>query len=363
MGAESKTQSPPLNIKTLLVLVLVAISTQAVAQEVVRVHNWADYIDPAVVLDFERETGIKVDYSTYTTAAQLEADLDSSERFDVIFPSDLQLDRLIKENRLAPLDFRELPNRKEVSRELLLRLNSRINADLYAIPYMWGTVGLVVHEREASRALQAPVPNSWSVLFDPSNVDKLRSCGVMLQNEREHSLFLYLTYKGRNLKTSSARSINKAVHEIRSLKLADSPQPFTAFVSQLAAGKVCAAMAWNGLASLANESGELRFSIPQEGSLQFIDSLAIPGNAGNVPAAYRFIDYLLKPENAVRNARASHFLPSLDLDREGNRRLLPELAAPTQNERRRLYLGQPLSHDERRTIEAAWAEPDADRQD
>ena len=361
MRAKRKTQSPSLNIKTLLVLVWAAISAQALAQEVVRVHNWADYIDPAVVQDFERETGIKVDYSTYTTAAQLEADLDSDERFDVIFPSDLQLDRLIKENRLAPLDFRELPNRQEVSRELLLRLNSRINADLYAIPYMWGTVGLVVHEREASRALQAPVPNSWSVLFDPSNVDKLRSCGVMLQNEREHSLFLYLTYKGRNLKTSSARSINKAVHEIRSLKLADSPQPFTSFVSQLADGKVCAAMAWSGLASLANESGDLRFSIPQEGSLQFIDGLAIPGNAGNVPAAYRFIDYLLKPENAVRNARASHFLPSLDL--EGNRRLLPELAAPTQNERRRLYLGQPLSHDERRTIEAAWAEPDADRQD
>jgi len=77
---------------------------------------------------------------------------------------------------------------------------------------------------------------------------------------------------------------------------------------------------------LANESGDLRFSIPQEGSLQFIDGLAIPGNAGNVPAAYRFIDYLLKPENAVRNARASHFLPSLELDQEGNRRLLPELS-------------------------------------
>ncbi|HEX5842413.1 MAG TPA: extracellular solute-binding protein [Pseudomonas sp.] len=362
MKAERKTQSPSLNLKTLLVLALAALSTQAVAQEVVRVHNWADYIDPAVVQDFERETGIRVDYSTYTTATQLEADLDSGERFDVIVPSDLQLDRLIQENRLAPLDFRELPNRQEVSRELLLRLNSRTNADLYAVPYMWGTVGLVVHEQEASRALQAPVPNSWSVLFDPSNVDKLNSCGVMLQNEPEHSLSLYLTYKGKSLKTSSARSIKKAVREIRSLKLESSPHPFTTFVSQLADGKVCAAMAWNGLASLANESGELRFTIPQEGSLQFIDSLAIPGNASNVPAAYRFIDYLLKPENAVRNARASHFLPSLDLDRESNRRLLPELAAPTQDERRRLYLGQPLSNDERRTIEAAWAEPDTNSQ-
>ncbi|HEP9463088.1 extracellular solute-binding protein [Pseudomonas aeruginosa] len=345
-----------MHAKALIGIVVTTVAVQAAAQEVVKVHNWADYIDPAVVQDFERETGIRVDYTTYTTAAQLEADLDSGERFDVIVPADSQLDRLIKENRLAPLDFRELPNRAEVSRDLLLRLNSRTNADLYAIPYMWGTVGLVVHERAASQALQAPVPNSWSVLFDPASVGKLKPCGVMLQDEPEQALSLYLNYRGQSLRSSNARSIRKAIHELRRLELSPSPQPFTAFISQLAEGKVCAAMAWSGLVSLANEKGELRYSIPEEGSLLFIDSLAIPGNAGNVPAAYRFIDYLLRPENAVRNARASHFTPSLDLGRPGNRQLLPELATPTPEERRRLYIGEELSSDKKRTLDAAWAE-------
>lgn len=348
-----------MHTKVLLGILLVAASAQVAAQEVIRVHNWADYIDPAVLQDFERDTGIKVEYTTYTTAAQLEADLGSGERFDVIVPSDIQLDRLINENRLAPLDFRELPNRSEVSKDLLLRLNSRTNADLYATPYMWGTVGLVVHERAASQALQTPVPNSWSVLFDPASVDKLKSCGVMLQDEPEQVLSLYLTYRGKSLRGSNARSIEKAIGEIRRLNLPPSPQPFTSFISQLAEGRICAAMAWSGLASLANEKGELRYSIPEEGSLMFIDSLAIPGNASNVPAAHRFINYLLKPENAARNARASHFTPSLDLDQQSNRQLLPELVTPNQEERRRLYIGEELSSEKKRAIDAAWAEADS----
>lgn len=348
-----------MHIRVLLGILLVAATAQVAAQEVIKVHNWADYIDPDVLRDFQRDTGIKVEYSTYSTAAELEADLDSGERFDVIVPSDIQLARLINENRLAPLDFRELPNRSNVSKDLLLRLNSRANADLYAIPYMWGTVGLVVHERAASQALQAPVPNSWSVLFDPASVDKLKSCGVTLQDEPEQTLSLYLTYKGKSLGQSNARSIEKAIGEIRRLNLSPSPQPFTSFISQLAEGKVCAAMVWSGLASLANEKGQLRYSIPEEGSLLFIDSLAIPGNAGNVPAAHRLINYLLKPENAARNARASHFTPSLDLDQQSNRQLLPELVTPNQEERRRLYIGEELSSEKKRAIDAAWAEADS----
>lgn len=355
MGAERKTQSPPLNIKTLLALGLAAFSNLASAQEVVRVHNWANYLDPVVLRDFERDTGIRVDYTTYTTAAQLEADLDSGDRFDIIVPTDIQLERLIQENRLAPLDFSELPNRSEVSKELLLRLNARVNADLYAVPYMWGTVGLVVHEQNASQALQAPVPNSWSILFDPAYLDKLKPCGVMLQNEPEQALSLYLTYKGKNLRSSTARSIEKATREILQLNIARSPDSFPSFVSQLAEGKVCAAMAWSGIVSLANKAGTLRYTIPEEGGMLFIDSLAIPGNASNVPAAYQLIDYLLKPENAARNARVSHFTPSLDLSKQSNRQL-PRLPTPSQEERRRLYLGEPLSSDQKHAIDSAWAQ-------
>ncbi|WP_052659276.1 extracellular solute-binding protein [Pseudomonas sp. LFM046] len=326
-----------------------------------KVHNWADYIAPDVLRDFERDTGIRVEYSQFATAAELEADLASGKRFDVIVPTDFQLERLIKENQLLELDVADLPNRAEVSDELLAKLTSKGRADQYVAPYMWGTVGLVVNERAASQALQAPVANSWSVLFDPASAGKLKACGAVLHNEPEQTLSLYLNYRGKNLRTQSARGIDKATREIGDLGVPLGPKAFTDLVSQLSEGRICAAITWNGIAAMANDKGALRFSIPLEGGLMFIDSLAIPRNAPNREAAYRFIDYMLQPGIAARNATATHFIPSFDLDLERNRQLLPDLAIPSQEERRRLFFLERQSDSQKRAIDAAWSHLAADK--
>lgn len=346
-------------IRLLVGIGLAATAAQACATDVVRVHNWAEYIDPGVIHDFERDTGIKVEYTQFASAAALETDLAGGKRFDVIVPTDFQLARLIKEGQLLELNQAELPNRAEVSSELLAKLSSKHRADRYVVPYMWGTVGLVVNERAASRALQGPVANSWDLLFDPASASKLKSCGAVLHNEPEQTLSLYLNYRGKNLSSLSARGIEKAVGELAELGVPLGPKVFTDLVSQLAEGRLCAAITWNGIVSMANQKGELRFSIPEEGGLMFIDSLAIPRNAPNRQLAHRFIDYLLKPEIAARNARATHFIPSLDLNRERNRQLLPELNIPSPEERRRLFFLERLNDDQRRAINASWSQLDA----
>lgn len=349
----------PARIRRLIGIWLSLLALQASAENVVKVHNWAEYIDPEVLRDFERDTGIKVEYSQFATAAELEADLASGKRFDVIVPTDFQLERLIKEHQLLELDVADLPNRAEVSGELLAKLSSKSRADQYVTPYMWGTVGLVVNERAASQALQGPVADSWSVLFDPSSAGKLKSCGAVLHNEPEQTLSLYLNYRGKNLRTLSARGIEKATREIVDLGVPLGPKTFTDLVSQLSEGRICAAITWNGIAAMANDKGQLRYSIPREGGLMFIDSLAIPRNAPNREAAYRFIDYMLQPGIAARNAGATHFIPSLDLNLERNRRLLPDLAIPSQEERRRLFFLERQSDSQKRAIEAAWSRLDA----
>ncbi|MFZ6047054.1 extracellular solute-binding protein [Pseudomonas sp. CR3202] len=351
----------PTCITFLMGIWLTVMATQAAAENVVKVHNWADYIDPDVLRDFERDTGIRVEYSQFATAAELEADLASGKRFDVIVPTDFQLERLIKEQQLLELDVADLPNRAEVSDELLAKLSSKSRADQYVTPYMWGTVGLVIHERAASQALQGPVANSWSILFDPSSAGKLKACGAVLHNEPEQTLSLYLNYRGRNLRTQSARGIEQATREIGDLGMPLGPKNFTDLVTQLSEGRICAAITWNGIAAMANDKGELRYSIPLEGGLMFIDSLAIPRNAPNREAAYRFIDYMLQPGIAARNARATHFIPSFDLDLERNRRLLPDLAIPSQEERRRLFFLERQSDSQKRAIDAAWSRLNADK--
>ncbi len=331
---------------------------QATAGEVVRVHNWAEYIDPEVIDDFQRETGIRVDYSQFTTAAELEADLAAGQRYDVIVPTDFQLERMIKANQLLELDLQLLPNRAEVSGELLARLSSKNRAERFVVPYMWGVAGLVVHQKAAARVLQGPVTNSWGLLFDPANANSLKSCGAVLHNEPEQMLSVFLNYRGKNLRSQSARGIEKATRDLHDLGIPLGPSGFADLVEQLAQGRICATVTWNGIASLANQNGELRFLIPQEGGLMFIDSLAIPRDAPNKAGAYRFINYLLDPRNAARNARATHFTPSLDLTRERNRRLLPDIALPSQEERRRLFFMERLSDSQKRAVDAAWSQLD-----
>lgn len=340
-------------IRRLLGIGLTLLAVQASAANVVRVHNWAEYIDPDVIRDFERDTGIKVEYSQFATAAELEADLAAGKRFDVIVPTDFQLQRMIQENQLLELELAKLPNRSEVSSELLSKLSSKNRADRYVTPYMWGTAGLVINEHAVSQALQGEVTNSWSLLFDHATASKLKSCGAVFHNEPEQTLSLYLNYRGKNLRTLSVRGIDKATREIDELGIPLGPKAFTDLVSQLSEGRICAAITWNGIAAMANQKGELRYSIPQEGGLIFIDSLAIPRNAPNRQSAYRFIDYMLQPSVAARNARATHFTPSLDLTRESNQRLLPELTIPGPEERRRLFFLERLSDDQRHAIDAA----------
>ncbi|MDH4582831.1 extracellular solute-binding protein [Pseudomonas sp. BN415] len=345
-----------MHVKVLLGIFLVATSTHAAAKEVIKVHSWANYFDSSVLKDFERDSGIKVEHTTYASSAQLDADLDSGKRYDVIVPTDMQVDFLIKENQLVPLEFRELPNRSRISKELLLRQNARTNTDLYATPYTWGTVGLLINERAASEALQTPTPNSWSLLFDPAKFDRLKGCGVMVQDEPIQILSLYLTYKGRSLRSSNVQSIEKAIGEIRRLGLTKPPQPGTSIASRLTEGTICAAMTWSGQVSKADLDDGLRYVIPEEGSLLFIHSLAIPASSSNASGAHRFINYLLQPEIATRNSKRNHFIPSTSQRPLDNQQLAAERITPTQHERRRLYMSEELSTEKRHAIKAAWTD-------
>ncbi|HCF9805921.1 extracellular solute-binding protein [Pseudomonas aeruginosa] len=305
---------------------------------------------PEVIRSFEQETGIRVQYSDYRTAADLDGALASGQHFDVILPSDFQLEHLIDTQQLAELDASALPNRTFVSSELLVRLTSRSRADRYAIPYMWGTVGLVVNEAEVIKALQKPAGNSWTLLFDPSKASKLKLCGSALGSVPEQAVSLLLNYKGKSVEHQNARTIQKAARELQTLGLPAWTSSFPQFITELSKGKICAATTWNGLASLANGKGNLRYSIPQEGGLLFIDSFAIPRNAPNPKAAYSFINYMLKPANAGRNAQATHFAPGLDLGQPSVRAALPEQVPLTSDEKMRLFMPEGMSEAQRKEI-------------
>ncbi|HBO3621556.1 polyamine ABC transporter substrate-binding protein [Pseudomonas aeruginosa] len=327
----------------------------AQAEETLRVYNWNDYIDPQVLESFQKDTGIRVEYHTFATAEELDRALRSGEAIDVAVPSHDTLPALLKDNLLRPLDFTQLPNRSHLDRQLLSKLAAVDPDNRHAVPYLWGAVGLAINTPQAEAAYGGPLPNSWSLLFDASQSQRLKSCGISLLDAPDETLAILLNYQGRNLgrtAPSQVRRAAEALHGLRpNLRYVDSER----YIADLEGGRLCLAMAWVGDALRAAKAGQpVSFEVPQEGSVLFIDNLVIPTSAQHPRQAHRFIDYLMQPKIAAQitaatlypsgNADATGFLdpalrqqPGLYPDRDTSRRLFaletpPEKLRPVVDE-------------------------------
>ena len=305
----------------------------------ITVYNWNDYIAPQVLENFERDSGIHVNSHTYATAEELLQRLDADEAIDVAVPSHDALPKLIRDKRLQPLDFARLPNRTHLDKPLLNKLAAFDPQNRYAVPYLWGSVGLAINQPKAEAAYGGPLPNSWSLLFDPLQSKRLAGCGMSVIDAPDEVLSILLNYTGYSLASSSTSRLLAAGETLNALrprlKYVDSER----YIDDLAKGELCVSLAWVGDALAAAKAGQpVRFVIPDEGSALFIDNLVIPANAPHADLAHRFIDYLMQPQVAALiseetlypspNADAQAFidpalrdLPGLYPDRDTKRRL------------------------------------------
>ena len=315
----------------------------------IRVLNWNDYIAPQVLKDFETETGIHIEYRTFSTAEELNTALTSGESFDIAVPSHNDLPRLIKNGQLQPLDFSRLGNRTHLDIQLLSKLAAVDPGNRYAVPYLWGAVGLAINTPQAEAAFGGPLPDSWSLLFDAEQSTRLASCGISVLDAPDETLSLLLNYQGRSLVRSAPSRIERAGNVLDGLKpnlrYVDSER----YIEDLTNGRLCVAMAWVGDALAAADAGQpVRFLVPDEGSVLFIDNLVIPSSARRADLAHRFIDYLMQPEVAALitaetlypngNADSHEFLdaalrnqPGLYPDMETKRRLHALEALPEKH--------------------------------
>ncbi|WP_395503141.1 extracellular solute-binding protein [Ectopseudomonas mendocina] len=336
------------------VLMLVCVGGQA---QTLRIYNWKDYIDPQVLAGFERTTGIKVDYQTFTTAQELDEALDAGAAFDLVAPSHFQLQRLIDDRRLQQIDVSKLRHYDNLDPKLLASLAGFSGAGRYVVPYLWSTVGLVIERETVQRALGQEVPPSWRLLFDTNYAQRLQACGIGWLDAPEETFSLWMNLQGKRLPDASTRRLADSGAQLFVRAGALRALNNEAYIEDLAAGRLCVAMAWSGHAlSAASRRPTLEFLVPEEGALLTIDSWAIPAAAQQPELAYRFIDYLLEPGNARMNTDATRFYAPLRSD-------LPEMIelaqrspafVPRPGERRRLYFLEPLRPEQKQAIDRQW---------
>jgi putrescine transport system substrate-binding protein len=292
-----------------------ALPVLAAPQEV-HFANWADYIGPTVLQDFQKETGIRVVLDAFESDEVLEAKLLTGHSgFDVVVPSADFLARQLKAGVYRPLDDALLPNRKNLDPDLLARVAQSDPGNRFAVPYLWGTVGIGYNPAKIKAALGADAPlDSWDLVFKPENLAKLKGCGVALLDSPAKILPLALHYLGKDPNSNNPADYEAGTKLLESLKPSVTYFSSTKYIADLANGNICVAIGFSGDVLQAQKSAQeaggavdVQYSVPKEGTNIWFDNLAIPKDARNPEGAHAFINYLLRPDVIARTSDYLHY--------------------------------------------------------
>jgi putrescine transport system substrate-binding protein len=287
----------------------------AAEEPLVNFANFVEEIAPETLPAFTRETGLKVNYDTYETNLALESRLVvGNTAFDVVVPGNNFLERQIKAGVYQPLDKERLPNLQHLDPRILEQLAVNDPGNRFAVPYLWGTTSFGYNVRKVEAALGGPAPDSWALLFDPQHAAKLATCGIAVTDSPWLMVGFALMYLGRDPNSESLDDLADAMRVLMAIRPYVRDVTSMPATSALVDGDICLAVSpsaeFRAARELARETGrdvEIRYVIPKEGAMLWIDTLAIPKDAPHPANAHRLIDYLMRPEVIAQVTAAVHF--------------------------------------------------------
>jgi putrescine transport system substrate-binding protein len=294
-----------------VVLGLLAATAAEAQQQRVNFYNWSDYIDPTVLKDFTRQTGIEVTYDTFDSNDLLETKLLAGKSgYDVVVPTAYFLERQIKAGVFQKLDKSKLPNLVNIWPDISDRLAVYDPGNQYAVNYMWGTTGIGYNVKKARDMLgPAGKIDSWDLVFNPENLARFKDCGVHMLDSSDDVFPAALAYLGLDPNSKDAADLQKAADLVAKVRPFVRKFHSSEYLNALASGEICLVVGWSGdikqaqkRAAEAKGGVEIGYAIPKEGAQMFFDNLAIPKDARNAANAHALIDYLQRPEVAARNS-------------------------------------------------------------
>ena len=290
---------------------LAADPAAAQGKRVLNVYNWSDYVDPEVLKEFSKTTGIQLRYDTFDTNDMLEAKLLAGRSgYDVVAPTGYFLERQIKAGIFQQLDRSKLPNLVHMWPDILKRLTRYDPGNRFAVNYMWGTTGIGYNVRKAREILGSDARiDSWDVVFRPEQLARFKDCGIHFLDSSDDIMPAALHFLSLDPNSTREADFQKAADLL--LKLRPLVRKFhsSEYLNALATGEICFAVGFSGDIKQAQKraaetkSGiEIAYAIPKEGAQLWFDNLAIPKDARNVAEAHAFINFLQTPEIAARNS-------------------------------------------------------------
>ncbi|MDE6665194.1 MAG: ABC transporter substrate-binding protein [Ruminococcus sp.] len=266
----------------------------------INVYNWGEYISTGadegtldVNSEFEKLTGIKVNYTNYATNEELYAKLKGGgASYDIIIPSDYMISKMIKENLVQKLDMNNIPNFKYIMDNFRNQAYDPTNE--YSVPYTWGTVGIIYDET----MIDIPEEDiDWDLLWNEDYADQI----LMFDNPRDAFAIAELM-QGYSLNTENPDELENAARKLRQQKKIVQGYVMDEIFDKMGAGDALIAPYYAGDAlTILDENEDLNFVVPKSGTNLFIDAMCIPSSARQKEAAEMYINFMCEPDIAFAN--------------------------------------------------------------
>ena len=316
-------------------------------EHILKVYNWGDYIDEELIDEFEvwyeEQTGepVEIIYQTFDINETMLSKIElGHEDYDVVCPSDYIIERMLANDLLLPLerDFGETPDYTGNMAPFIYDKLAEVqgngkNANDYCVGYMWGTVGLIYNPKY----IPEEETKSWDVLKNPAYKGKI----LMKDAFRDVYTTMHISLNReaieageKDLKTltfdTSAESIERVENYLLSFKESVCCWEADFGKEQMTKELAWINLSWSGDAQWAIDEAadigmELKYAIPESGSSVWFDGWVIPKYAQNTKAARYFINFMCKPENALRNMDMTGYVSVI-----GDRQILEAMSDSTE---------------------------------
>ena len=276
-----------------VVLVLGKWTIVSQGSHVLRVYNAGEYMDLSLLDKFEKQYNCTVVYETFESNEMMYTKLSSGETYDVLIPSDYMIERLIKEEYLQALDWKEIPNKKNLLNDVMNQ--SYDPGNRYSCPYFWGTVGILYDKTVVD---EADLKDGWNLLCNP----KYKGNIYMYDSERD-SFMIALKALGYSMNTTNESEIEEAYQWL--IDQRDTMDPIYAgddVIDNMISGNKALAVVYSGDASyIISENPNLDYFTPEQGTNRWYDAMVITKDCSEVQLAHEFIDFMISDKSALSN--------------------------------------------------------------
>jgi putrescine transport system substrate-binding protein len=322
-------------LSTLFAAAAVFVSTAALAQEekVLNIYNWSDYIGEEIIKKFEAESGIKVRYDNFDNNEIVHAKMVAGKTgYDIIVPSSNWAKLQIDGGLLQKLDKSKIPNLKNIDPAINAQLSKMDPGNEYLVDWLWGftTVGINVDKVKAALG-STPMPaNVWELVFNPEYISKMKGCGVSFLDSATEVIPAALHYLGKPPFSKNPSDYTAAANVLKAVRPHVTLFSSSGYINDMANGSICLALGWSGDVNIARQRAmdgktgqNIQALIPANGGLLFFDTMVIPADAARPGNAHKFIDFMLRPENAAANTNRVFYPNAVP---ESKKSVRPEVA-------------------------------------